>query len=312
MSLFDIFSKRQKRLRNEVPDVYQYDVLPNPLRTQFVLILTAILGDQDHYTYHPSVREVYDLIVDTLRREYGVFLLPPTTSQYGITKQKELFDFILNAGTESVLDALELSARLVNHFIRDNYNYLERRDNETLADDTINEINHRFKEHGVGYQFDGDEIIRVDSQLIHSEVVKPALTLLNANLYKGANQEFLSAHEHYRRGKNKEAMNDCLKSFESVMKAICDKRGWQYNQNDTAKKLIDVLYANNLVPLFWQSQLSSLRSLLESSVPTGRNRLSGHGQGSSPVNIPNYVAAFLLHMTASTIVFLVKAEEAIP
>ena len=30
----DIFSKRQKRLRGEMPDVYQYDTLPGGLRTQ--------------------------------------------------------------------------------------------------------------------------------------------------------------------------------------------------------------------------------------------------------------------------------------
>ena len=34
----NIFSKRQKRLRGEVPDVYQYDVFPNELRVQIVQI----------------------------------------------------------------------------------------------------------------------------------------------------------------------------------------------------------------------------------------------------------------------------------
>lgn len=55
--------------------------------------------------------------------------------------------------------------------------------------------------------------------------------------------------------------------------------------------------------------MSGLRSLLESGVPTVRNRLSGHGQGEKPTEVPNYVAAYVLHMTASAIVFLGKAEE---
>ena len=54
------------------------------------------------------------------------------------------------------------------------------------------------------------------------------------------------------------------------------------------------------------------RSMLESSVPTGRNKLSGHGQGSTPTTVPDYLVAYMLHMTASTIVFLAEAELSLP
>ena len=40
--------------------------------------------------------------------------------------------------------------------------------------------------------------------------------------------------------------------------------------------------------------------MLESSIPTGRNKLSGHGQGTTPVSVPDYLVAYMLHMTAST------------
>jgi hypothetical protein len=32
MSILDIFSKRQKKLRGDVPDVYTYDSIPEPLK----------------------------------------------------------------------------------------------------------------------------------------------------------------------------------------------------------------------------------------------------------------------------------------
>ncbi len=32
----DIYSKRQKRLRGEFPDVYQYEDIPNELRNQII------------------------------------------------------------------------------------------------------------------------------------------------------------------------------------------------------------------------------------------------------------------------------------
>ena len=88
----------------------------------------------------------------------------------------------------------------------------------------------------MGYQYESGQIIRVDSQLIHNAVVKPALLLLRSDHLKGANSEFLSAHKHYREQEYKECLNDCLKAFESVMKGICEKRKWAYDHGDAAKK----------------------------------------------------------------------------
>ena len=93
------------------------------------------------------------------------------------------------------------------------------------------------------------------------------------------------------------------------MKSVCDRRGWNYEQKATAKKLLDVCFDNGLIPSFWAQHFSSLRSLLESGVPTGRNRLSGHGQGTVPTSIPMFLVGYMLHMTAATIVFMVEAER---
>ena len=105
--------------------------------------------------------------------------------------------------------------------------------------------------------------------------------ILNEKEFRGARDEFLEAHKHYLQKDYKAALNDCLKSFESVMISICDERKWNYPKGANAKALIDVCFKNNLIPSHWQSQFSALRSLLESGVPTGRNRISGHGQGTN-------------------------------
>lgn len=313
MAIFDLFSKRQKALRGEVPDVFTYENLPNALRVQIVHIWTDMLGsDRDYYdTYGhaDTVKSAYKFIVDTLCREYGLFKLPTAEKYNERMYLNELANFLLQVDeVEKQLDIVELSFRYIDRLTRE-YRHLGRSNASECADAAISELNSRFKEHGVGYQFVEGEIVRVDSELLHVEAVKPALRLLNEIKYKGAQQEFLSAYEHYRHGKHKEALNDCLKSFESTMKAICDKRKWPYQPSATAKTLIQVCFDNGLVPPFWQQQLSSLRSLLESSIPTGRNKLSGHGQGSTPTVVPDYLVAFMLHMTASTLVFLTTAEK---
>src|SRR5690606_17319237 len=131
------------------------------------------------------------------------------------------------------------------------------------------------------------EIIKISSQLIHSEVVQPALAFLQGENLQGANEEFLSAHKHYREGKYKECLNDCLKAFESTMKAICKAKKWTYDPNDTAKTLLGILYTNRLVPDYLQSHFTGLRSTLEAGVPTIRNKLGGHGQGPDKVEVPD-------------------------
>lgn len=311
MAVFALFSKRQKELRGEIPDVYTYDNLPNALRVQIVHIWRDSLGNEEHYyDYHKSTNVVrsYKFIVDTLCREYGMFELP-TSEKHNRMYLNELANFLLQeSDVAKQLDVIELTFRVIDRMTR-SYSYLSRNNASEIVDNAIDELNSRFKEHGIGFQYVEGEIVKVDSELIHTEAVKPALRLLNEKHYKGAQEEFLSAYEHYRHGKNKESLNDCLKSFESTMKAICDKRKWIYKQNDTAKKLIQICFENNLVPLFWQQQLTSLRSILESSIPTGRNKLSGHGQGTAPTVVPDYLVAYMLHMTASTLVFLTTAEK---
>lgn len=307
--IFNLFSKRQKELRGEVPDIYVYDIVPNALRVQIIHIWQDTLGTYNHYVRYSKVQEAYQFIVDVLCREYGLFHLPSHDKYSDRMYLEELANFFLKEkDLEKVIDIIELSFKAINVFTKD-YQYLRRHNNAELIEEAINELNYRFKEHGVGFQFVENEIIRIDSELLHSEAVKPALKLLNEKNYKGAQEEFLSAYEHYRHGKNKESLNDCLKAFESTMKAICDKHKWQYKSGDTAKTLIQICFDKGLIPAFWQAQFTSLRSMLESSIPTGRNKLSGHGQGTEPISIPNYLVAYMLHMTASTLVFLTTAEK---
>ena len=44
MKLFEIFSKRQKRLRGEIPDVYRHEIIPPELRVQVFHIWMDVWG----------------------------------------------------------------------------------------------------------------------------------------------------------------------------------------------------------------------------------------------------------------------------
>ncbi|HLY25086.1 MAG TPA: hypothetical protein VKQ72_02025, partial [Aggregatilineales bacterium] len=89
-------------------------------------------------------------------------------------------------------------------------------------------------------------------------------------------------------------------------------RGWTFNSTDTASALIAVCFNNGIIPGYLQSQFNALKSSLESGVPTVRNKTSGHGQGTQPITVPPYLAAYLLHLTATNILLLADADKALP
>jgi hypothetical protein len=233
MPLHDIFSKRKKRAAGKMPDVYTYDEIPGRLRVQIVHIWNDALGVPNNTSVRTySIADAYHAIVQTLRREYGQFVLHRDTpdSHSAVYSYNELNNFFLDmegyedvSALDKALDVIELSFRMIDGPARDE-GYLGRHDADEIATNAIDELNARFKEHGVGYFYSDGTVMRVDSEFVHSEIVKPALVVLRQPIYSTAQAEFLKAHEYYRGGKNSEALIECYKAFESTMKIICTKR----------------------------------------------------------------------------------------
>lgn len=299
LGVFNIFSKRQKKLDNDTVDVYEYESIPSNLKVQAIHIFREVI-DTEYY----SKDNIYLRIHKILCKEYGVF----TLKEYAQNNEEAIFDFLLNTKDyQKALDIIELFYRYFYLVLKEKYKHHVTY--SKMIDDAIIELNERFKENAIGYSFESGEAIKIDSKFIHSEVVKPTLKILNNSLYKGANEEFLKAHEHYRHKRYKECLNECLKSFESTMKTICDKHNWTYNQNDTSKKLIKICFDNNLIPTYLQTQFSSLQQLFESGVPTIRNKNSGHGQGVQPIQVTAEITSYMLHLTATNLLFLAEHEQ---
>jgi hypothetical protein len=311
--IFDLFSKRLKARSAAAQDVYRYDVIPQPLRVQIVYIWQDALGNPNKDSDYDGIqKDAYQFIVDTLCREYGVFYLGTKNErQYGSYHPiSELVNFFLSEiEFNKTIDIIELSFRVIDKMTR-KYDYFKNYDYDNIVNQSIAELNNRFREHAVGYFYSDGAIIRIDSQLIHNFVVKPSLIVLHGKLYSNAEIEFLSAHTHYRDGKHREALVDCYKAFESVMKIICTKRKWPFDNNKSTNHLVDVLMKNGLIPSYWQNHFNSLRTLLETAIPTPRNKTAGHGAGAAVMPTPPAeLVAYVLHMTAATILFLAETEK---
>jgi hypothetical protein len=120
MAIFNLFSKRQKKLRGDTPDVFTYEELPEPLRVQIIHIWREVIGDEnDYHTPSLGTRRAYQLVVETLCREYGVFRLPGAKAHGDRSYHSELWAFLLQEEDyERILDAIELTFRLIDNFTR--------------------------------------------------------------------------------------------------------------------------------------------------------------------------------------------------
>lgn len=291
MALWNLFSKRAQRTRGEVPDVYGYQELPNPLRVQVV----HIWSDWTWAQQHPY--DFWERVTSAMRRERGVFQLCEGHRNSDLNEFAN--GFLREADVERALDYLELS-----------FAFARERGYPQQVMKCVEELNARLKEHGVGYEMIEGQMIRIDNTYLHQEAVKPALVLLQEQRFSGADAEFRGAHLHYREGRHEEALAESLKALESVLKVICESRGWAAtSERLVASKLISRVFENELLPIYLQSEFTSVRALLESGVPTVRNREAGHGRGSAPRQVPPHLAAFALQSTAANILLLVEADK---
>lgn len=298
MLVIDPYAKRMKRARNAGKPVI-YDELPPEFRVQLVYILRGLIDQVGGVDWN----QIHRAFV----WEMGVPILGD-----GSYRDK-CGDFIThNPDIEQILSFVEIALNLIDASIRSDF-YLLKQRAFPILNSAISVLNQHFQEHTLGYryQYPPGEIVRMDSEYLHAEAIEPAVSLLYDEGFSGASDEFIQAHKHHREGNNKAAIVSASNAFESAMKTICDIRGWEYDaQKATASALIRTLLDNNLIPSEMQSHFTGLRTTLESGVPVIRNRFAGHGQGSEPVEVPDYLTSYALHLTASNIVFLVEAHKA--
>ncbi|MDB2010809.1 MULTISPECIES: STM4504/CBY_0614 family protein [Lachnospiraceae] len=300
--MFKLYSERTTN-PNELPDVYEYENIPDRFRNQLFFILEDIL---DYRTV--TLDDLWSSISATFSREIGTKSLVPSKGYFN-NKKKEIEFFISSCETTIFLDFIDFISNVFYH-LKNEPPYSYDTDYVDCIENAFIEINNRFKQNNLGYEIINDELIRIDNKHLHSEVIKPALHLIHSEDFKGAEEEFLKAFEYRRNNDNKNAILEALKSFESTMKTICDKKGYIYDPaKDTAQKLINILENNNFYPSYMNSHLTNIRTTLETGLPVLRNKNAGHGQGATVVNVSDEFTEYALNLAATNIVLLVKIYQ---
>ncbi|MGN6397186.1 MAG: STM4504/CBY_0614 family protein [Mucilaginibacter sp.] len=295
MAIEDLYSTRNK----QVPEILTYESLPEKLKNQIVHIWSDffnLIKNEDDYD------KIWELIEGKIAKAHGKkTLIADSLIRYTDSYKVELY-FLNNNDIEECLDVIEIIFRVINK-AGEIYRM------EQKSEEAVKELNGRFLLSGVGFQFGVEIIIKIDSKLLHQNIAKPVLNLLDSKIYENANEEYLNDHEHFRNKRNKECLNDCLKSFETTMKIICTINQWSFSPNDTASKLINHLIDNKFFPDYHSTHLNGIRQILESGVPTMRNKNGGHGQGVTRIIVTDEMASYMLNITGSAIKFLIEVQN---
>lgn len=311
MPVLDLYSDRVRAANGERPDVYVYDRFPVALKNQIIHILREAIG---RYHVHQVTdfgkiihnNKAWEWIHKEIAKAHGLLALGDRPR---LDQNCEIY-LLKNESVEACLDVIEVCFTYVNNVAR-KFNPLELQERgiQVSVDNAIEELNERFRRAGVGYLFEGGMIMRVDSELVHSEVVKPALQYLIEPGFEGPREEFLRAHGHYRSGEMEDAITDSNNAFESTLKVICDQRGWSYKTGARASDLLKIVRREGLLPNYLDKSFDQLSATLSSGLPQVRNERGAHGQGSTPRTTPDYVGAYALHLAAANILFIVEAHE---
>jgi hypothetical protein len=278
--------------------------VPQRVRVQVVQILREGIGSYYRNGNLTASSGIYDYLHKFMCKELGVHKL---TSADHHDREKEFFRWLEGEqDIESWLDGVEQALLLINNYVRriSHEIYPKLRN----GDEVITDLNARLREAAIGYEFTNGRMFRKDSEIIHKEVIIPALRLLKEPQFAAADDEYRRAHLAYREGRLEDCIVDCGKSLESVLKVIGGKRGWSIKENDPASKLLKAALDAGFLPAFSQAAMNHLHGLIESSTPTVRNKMGGHGAGSKPRTIPTHLASFQLHQTAAAILFLAEHD----
>lgn len=298
MALIQTYRRRKRQAAGAENDVFIYHIPPN-VRVQLLMIIANATEQVCGYYYGEG--QLYADLVKELREEIGtVSLIGSAYAEHDHVEFERWF-----SGTDEVgllLDAIELWVLMATYAA-------VKHNKQTELDAKVARMNARLLEAGVGYELIDRQIVEKSNQFIHKEAVLPAFHFLSEARFKNANAEFRDAFEAFKNGEYEDCITDCLKAFESVMKVIAHEKKWGLPDNATAKALIAALFENEYVPAYMQSQFSGIRSMLESSVPTTRNKAGGHGKGVESRIVPKSLAAFQLHQTAAILVFLAELES---
>ena len=304
MSIFDVFSQRQKLPNHKGKPNH----ISRKFRNRIIWLYWEIaIGEKelnsDNYAIEifkseESIRRFAVGIYKKLIRLYGRSKL---NDEIQDSVQREILAFLLTCSTEELFDFIELSFKLPKTSL-------------IIPDPkkVVDEINEFFQIEKAAYRltqikFIGEKIeypriVRVEDEIIYKEAIEPVLSVLSKPHFEAANEEFRKGMDAYREGNYADCIRECCNAVESVLKVLCYRNGWPFNEKDTVAPLLKIVTENSKLDPFFQQPLTLIATM--------RNRLGGaHGHGLKAYTTKPHIAQYAVSSTAAAIVLLVRQTD---
>ena len=162
--IFETYARRKKLASgNGEPDVYTYDKAPAQLRHQIVMALSEGIGRFYDYGPYPTgnvheANQTWRTLDRLCRKEIYSHLKYIEDSNL----QLRFCDFLIKEeDIDDFLSAVEFGCRILEYLKEKNPDF---RGAEQYSGLSLDEINRRFQQHAIGYQFENGHMLRVRLQ----------------------------------------------------------------------------------------------------------------------------------------------------
>ncbi|MBW7732821.1 STM4504/CBY_0614 family protein [Enterobacter hormaechei] len=289
------FSRRRSEALGEVNDVFTYDHIPREARVQIATSWQKIV-----YQSSELPRSLYKFICE----ELGIHNLPVTNRLNSWGDSDPFIDLVnffcdsRDCTDEVCIDIIDMVS-FVMHKTFSPY----RND---LIQPVVDKINFRLQSHGIGYRIEEGNLIRIDTEYTHNQIIKPSIATLGSfKKYQSAFDQFILAFDHFKANKLEESIVSACKAYESTLKIILKDNKIQLSGNETISQLVPKLFTLDGIPAFLQDGNLKLSGMLQAYIGTIRNKIAAHGSD-EPRNIDIELVNFMLNMTGSNILFLTR------
>ena len=303
--IYDVFSRRDVSGASK----NKSDKISGCLRSRVLLLYRDVVSARWNSGHLATEHEFWQEMHNSLQHLYG----RPKLSNYDADDVTEdTFKFLLSCNTGEFFDFIELSFKLdcTWRAIEDEDQLVEAINKILGIENAPYRLTNfsRIVEPMVNRRgpppwdrvriIAYPKVIRTDDEAIHREAIEPALSILNVPNFTEADLRFREALDHYRKAEYDDCLTKCGSSLESVLKAICKKKGWTYSEGENLSKVLQTVIDKSGLEPFYKDPLTI--------VATIRNRLSSsHGRGTTVRTVQPHVAQFTLNSTAAAILLLV-------
>ena len=252
-NLFDVFSRRAQSPAN------LKNTLTQGFRNRVIMLVSKLLEKTQHGDYRNQFWEEMHQKLSFLLGRWHISNDP----RY-LSTNEDTLAFLLGCDDVYFLDFIE------SIFQAESYSRIDQDENKLIED--INElfliddikyaltpfVREQRKKMVFGVERDVQvvvsypKVILREDEFSQSSVIKPTINLLSDQGFSSANSEFIEALEDYRKGDLGDCLTKCGSAFESTMKILCDRNGWQYDQADTASKLLRILITQTNLEAFFE------------------------------------------------------------